>query len=168
MEKAWLMLGDSLTFRNDWSTMLGRSVLNHGIDGDTTYGVLHRLEHINLTAVERVVLMIGINDIAQGETAADIFERYVMIIEYFLDRRIPLFVQSTLYVSADFYDYKSFNDEVDTLNVLVRQYAAQRDFVFLDINRHLSYNGALKRDCTHDGVHLNQKAYALWAQQLKI
>ncbi len=55
------MLGDSITDYGSWDTLFQRDdILNHGIIGDTTQGVLNRLQYINNT-VEKAFIMIGVN-----------------------------------------------------------------------------------------------------------
>ena len=162
------MLGDSLTFRNSWNTMLNRSdILNKGIDGDTTHGVLYRLDYIPLEGIKQVCLMIGINDIAQGEVAGDIYDRYEMIVEYFSKKKLAIIVQSTLYVAADIYEADSMNAEVDSLNNKLEKLAKRENVIFANINRCVSKNGALQDGYSFDGVHLKPIAYEAWARCLK-
>lgn len=162
------MLGDSLTFRNNWNVMLNRSdILNKGVDGDTTYGVLYRLDYIPLEGIERVCLMIGINDIAQGEVAGEIYDRYEMIIEYFLKRKLTVIVQSTLYVAADIYEADSINNEVDSLNSKLKKLAKRENLIFVNINECVSKNRALQDGYSFDGIHLKPLAYEAWARCLK-
>ena len=162
------MLGDSLTFRNNWNMMLNRNdILNKGVDGDTTSGVLYRLDFIPLEGIERVYLMIGINDIAQGEVAGDIYDRYKMIVEYFLKLKLTVIVQSTLYVAADIYEAKSINAEVESLNFKLEKLAKRENLIFANINECVSENRALQDGYSFDGVHLKPIAYEAWARCLK-
>ena len=59
-----IFLGDSLT---EWFELgkyfPGLAIINEGIAGDTTYGVLQRLEAIIKKPAKKIFLMIGINDI---------------------------------------------------------------------------------------------------------
>ncbi|MEA1919584.1 MAG: GDSL-type esterase/lipase family protein [Campylobacterota bacterium] len=162
-----IMLGDSLSFRNDWNSMLKREdIINKGSDGDTSSGLLYRLDRIALDKVRAVCIMIGINDIGQGGRAKEIFERYEMIVRHFMKHNIELIIQSTLYVSELFYEYESINGEVDLLNRKLKALAKKHDIVFLDVNIHLSTKGALQGIYTHDGVHLNARAYEVWSRYL--
>ncbi|HZV20619.1 MAG TPA: GDSL-type esterase/lipase family protein, partial [Hyphomicrobiales bacterium] len=59
-----VMLGDSLTKRAQWAEITGCPFLaNRGIGGDTSAGVLSRLEESLKLRPRAVFLMIGINDI---------------------------------------------------------------------------------------------------------
>ncbi len=161
------MLGDSLTYEGNWNQLLQRDdIINEGINGDTTYGILYRLDPMNLLHVKTVCLMIGINDIASGEVADDIFDRYEMIIRHFMNLNIHVIIESTLYVSQDMYEYEFFNSEVTKLNTHLQNFATEHSLQFLDINRHLSDNGTLNSRYSRDGVHLNSNAYVIWGRTL--
>ncbi len=163
------MLGDSLTFEGSWNRLLHRDdIINEGINGDTTYGVLYRLDRMSIEDVKTVCLMMGINDIASGEKADDIFDRYEMIIKHFMQTNIHVVIESTLYVSADMYEHESFNSEVEKLNLHLQNFAVRHQLQFIDINAHLSNNGALKECYTTDGVHLSSDAYDVWSDILQL
>lgn len=161
------MLGDSLTYEGNWSQLLHRDdIINEGINGDTTYGMLYRLDAMNLLHVKTVCIMAGINDLASGENADDIFDRYEMIIEYFRNLNIHVIIESTLYVSQDMYEYEFFNSKVAKLNAHLQNFATEHSLQFLDINSHLSDNSILNTRYTVDGVHLNSAAYEVWGEVL--
>jgi lysophospholipase L1-like esterase len=163
-----LMLGDSLTFRNDWPSMLGRhDIINRGIDGDTSEGILERARQMDLESIDTVCLMMGINDIAMGSSAKHIFWRYERIVEHFLEHNIRVIVQSTLYLYGDIYYAQALNDQVDALNLRLRHLTQEKGLDFVNINAKLSENGALNPIYTADGVHLNRDAYVVWAKTLQ-
>jgi lysophospholipase L1-like esterase len=75
-----LMLGDSLTVQGEWNAMLGELlVANRGIDGDTSAGVLARVEDDADFRGDAVVIWIGTNDVLQGETAVSVVERIMQV-----------------------------------------------------------------------------------------
>ncbi len=161
-----VMLGDSISFRGDWRRLLdAHEVINKGIDGDTTYGVLYRMERIDPATIDVLSLMLGINDIAQGEKAEDICERMATILDHFSGvRRV---VTSTLHVSAEIVDAGAMNAEVDALNRCLESVAAARNIPFIDLNVLLSDARGLKPQYTLDGVHLTYAAYTIWSEKLK-
>ena len=68
-KESTVMLGDSMILYNEWAEEFPVDpVLNRGIGGDTTFGLLKRLDTITSSQPKRIVLMIGINDIAIGFT----------------------------------------------------------------------------------------------------
>lgn len=72
-----VFLGDSITYSGLWSEVfLDKKVANRGVRGDTSEGILNRIDQILSLTPNTVYLMFGINDIAGGAKANDIFERY--------------------------------------------------------------------------------------------
>lgn len=67
-----VMLGDSLTAGVPWSELTECSgVANYGWNGDTSSGVLFRLNEIILLRPRAVFMMVGANDILKGTPAAE-------------------------------------------------------------------------------------------------
>ena len=61
------MPGDSLTEGIDWRELFPDvKILNRGIGGDTSAGVLNRLDEVIGRHPKIVVLMIGANDLRMG------------------------------------------------------------------------------------------------------
>jgi hypothetical protein len=72
-----MMLGDSITEQAPWAEITGcPSLVNYGIGGDTSEGVLARIDDVIKTKPNAVFLMIGANDVRHrmpgSETAANI------------------------------------------------------------------------------------------------
>jgi hypothetical protein len=82
--KAIEFLGDSLTSSCEWRELLGHrlTILNRGIGGDTSAGVLERAASVAELRLSAVFLMIGTND-AQllGYSPADTLRNYGLIIQ---------------------------------------------------------------------------------------
>src|SRR5438105_5617872 len=61
-----VMLGDSLTEGAPWRELTGcADLVNRGIGGDTTSGVLARLDEVLKLKPRAIFLMIGVNDISR-------------------------------------------------------------------------------------------------------
>jgi lysophospholipase L1-like esterase len=56
--------------------------------------------------------------------------------------------------------------KVERLNKGLLQLAAERGMEFIDLNGVLAPGGYLKTDFTMDGIHLNGKAYKIWAERI--
>ena len=68
-----IMLGDSITDEGQWDELLNNDTIeNRGISGDTIDGVLDRLDTINKN-IEKVFIMIGVNDIMRGKSVDEIY-----------------------------------------------------------------------------------------------
>jgi lysophospholipase L1-like esterase len=59
-----VFLGDSITAGEDWNTLFGAPyIINAGIGGDTTNGVISRLSTVTISRPRKIFLMVGINDL---------------------------------------------------------------------------------------------------------
>ena len=163
-DKKILMLGDSITDRGLWSELTNRNdIVNRGISGDTTSGVLDRLDSLNQNLVEAFI-MIGINDLLRGQSVKYVFDNYKEIIIKLKKIGIKPIIQSTLYVRSN---TKIINQRVKQLNNLLKDYAKRNKIKFIDINNKLAPNGVLLEKYSLDGLHLNGKGYIEWSKILK-
>lgn len=158
-----IMLGDSLIARGEWDTLLyPKKVINLGHDGDTTKDILSRLDLAIEVHAKNIYLMIGINDMNSYKSLDKIFENYVEILKRLEKSASDIFVQSILYTQMN-----SFNKKVKDLNKRLEKYCTNNDLVFIDLNKLLSQDESLLNDFTTDGLHLNTKAYIVWARELR-
>jgi len=163
-DKKILMLGDSITERGLWSELTNRNdIVNRGISGDTTSGVLDRLDNLNPNLIEAFI-MIGINDLLIGQSVEFIFDNYTKIIIKLEKIGIKPIIQSTLYVGSN---AKIINQRVKQLNNLLRDYAKKNNIQFIDLNIKLAPDGVLLEKYSLDGLHLNDKGYVEWSKILK-
>ena len=64
-----IFLGNSITEGGDWKTLFPDiNVINRGISGDVTDGILFRLNEVTASQPKRIFLMIGTNDLARGRS----------------------------------------------------------------------------------------------------
>ena len=143
-----LMVGDSLTAFGEWSELLGPGAVNRGIGGDTTGGLIARLDA--LPSAQRTYLMIGTNDLARL-TPEEIAARTQVIVG-----RLPgqVFVQSVLY------RHDGYRAQITRLNALNRHWCETSGRC-----RYIGLNAAVTSRA-RDGLHLDGAAYQAWADQI--
>lgn len=157
-----VFLGDSLTMRHNWSNF---KASNMGIDGDTTGGILSRLDYTK--QAKHIVLMIGVNDILNQIPIRNIQDNYGRILENVSnDQKITIL---SLLPVIDDRGTKSINQDIKTMNRWLELQVKKHGFdyinlypYFLDANKK-----GLKRDFTTDGIHLTVKAYKMWEKVLR-
>ena len=160
-----MMLGDSITDEGQWDELLNVStVQNRGISGDTTSGVLERLDSISPN-IKKVFIMIGVNDIMRGASADEVYVNYLKIIKHFQDRNIKVYIQSTLFIGER--RAENFNEKVEELDKRLEKYAKENNITFINLNPIFAPNKILEKKFTFDDLHLNGSAYKLWAQEIK-
>jgi lysophospholipase L1-like esterase len=160
-----VMLGDSITDEGQWDELLDNPLVqNRGISGDTTQGVLQRLDSTN-KSIKQVFIMIGVNDIMRGKEAAEVYLNYLKIIKFFQDRNIKVYIQSTLFIGEK--RAENFNPKIEELNKKLEAFAKENSITFINLNPIFAPNKMLKKEFTFDDLHLNGAAYKLWAQEIK-
>jgi len=159
-----VMIGDSITDRGLWCELTNRTdIINRGISGDTTSGVLNRLNNLNPN-LQQAFIMIGINDLLRGQSVEYVFGNYKKIIMRLKKVGIKPIIQSTLYVRSN---TKVINKRVKKLNNLLIDYAKINRIKFINLNTILAPDGVLLEKYSLDGLHLNGIAYIEWSKILQ-
>lgn len=169
-------MGDSITDEGEWSELLGKShinhnVLNRGISGDTTDRILQRIDVVIETQPKQIFLMVGINDLAMiNKSVGKVIDKYKQILLKFKNA-IPdtqVFIQSVLPVNQNIYLYWEDNQKIVNLNSKLKDLATEFDYEYIDIHSYfIDAEKQLDAKYTADGLHLNGKAYLLWAEIIK-
>lgn len=160
-----VMFGDSITEWAPWADIFRDvSMVNRGLAGDTTTGMLRRIDTTLNVKPKLVCFMAGINDLAQGYDVDHIYQNYIDMLKVWQENDIRILVQSTLYVGSKL---QGLNPSVELLNRKVSEYCSQQGIAFLDVNSVLSPNQLLSNEYSCDDLHLNAKAYQVWAEVLQ-
>lgn len=159
-----VVFGDSITEWAPWADIFRDiSMVNRGLAGDTTAGMLRRIDTTLNVNPKLICFMAGINDFAQGYSVDQAFTNYVEIVDTWLKQGIKVVVQSTLFVGESL---QGLNTQVEELNSLLKSYCHENGVQFLDVNEVLAPNGVLLDDFSCDDLHLNAKAYQQWSSLL--
>ena len=169
-----VFIGDSLTdfyHLDDYFTTLPLATYNRGIAGDTSGGVLDRLQ-ISLfdIAPSKIVLMIGINDINGGKSLEDILTNYRAILTS-IKENLPaaeVICESVLPMNATVANYKidldAGTEKIKALNVGIQALAQEKGCPFVNLYPLLSDgNDHLVEGYSTDGLHLSAAGYAVVA-----
>ncbi|MEZ9265295.1 SGNH/GDSL hydrolase family protein [Vibrio splendidus] len=160
-----VMFGDSITEWAPWADIFRDvSMVNRGLAGDTTTGMLRRIDTTLNVKPKLVCFMAGINDLAQGYDVEHIYQNYIDMLKVWQENDIRILVQSTLYVGSKL---QGLNPLVELLNSKISEYCSQQGIAFLDVNSVLSPNQLLSNEYSCDDLHLNAKAYQVWAEVLQ-
>lgn len=151
-----VFVGDSITAGCEWAEFFPGSV-NRGIGGDTTTGVLNRLQAITDTKPRKIFIMIGTNDFVKGRCVPEIVASYKQIINI-VKQQSPgtkIYVQSVLPVSEK---YSKRNNDIIVLNEELKKLAP----TYIDLYSAFLKNQAINPKYTVDGTHLTPEGYLLW------
>lgn len=165
-----IFLGDSLTDLCKWEEVFqNNQIKNRGICGDTTDGVLNRLDKIVESRPKKLFILIGINDLNQGRNVSYIVNNYKLILEYF-KHQVPqtkVFVQSLLPINTKFRRNK-INNKIIEFNEEIQRLAKEFSFHYIDLfSAFLNNNNELDEQYTTDGLHLNGKGYLVWKEVIE-
>jgi lysophospholipase L1-like esterase len=168
-----VFLGNSITEGGKWQDLTGDStVINRGIGGDVTFGILNRLDDIIQLAPSKIFILIGINDIAKDFPDAVIINNYRKIISQ-LQQRSPtsvIYFQSLFPVNPEYPKFPQHYDKgahVISVNKFLKKLCAEMNVVFVDLYPLLLKDGNLDPSYTYDGLHLNNLGYKKWVAYLK-
>lgn len=161
-----VFLGDSITDLCDLRTYYpGLNAVNRGISGDTTGGILDRLEQSVLDlAPDVVVLQGGINDLFMGYDEDEVVENFQAMIRA-VRAALPeagVVVQS-LYPVAESRD-GPVNGAVRRVNARLKTLAEDNGCRYADVYSALvTEDGTLKNGYADDGLHPNDAGYRVVA-----
>jgi lysophospholipase L1-like esterase len=173
-----LLMGDSITdfWRNPEGPFAGKPVLdkhfgkwkiaNFGIAGDTTQGVLYRLQDGEGEGFSprAIMLMIGTNNTARN-SAAEIAEGIGAVVLN-LQKRFP---ESQLLLLGVFPRGRTAADParatIGQINAIISKLHDGTRVQYLDIGaKFLDADGNIPADVMSDGLHPGPKGYEIWAQ----
>ncbi|KHJ39368.1 arylesterase [Pedobacter glucosidilyticus] len=174
-KNAIVFLGNSITEVGEWSELFAtKSIINRGISGDVTYGVINRLPAILAQKPKKIFLAIGVNDIKRGATTEELAMNYERIIKLIIQKspKTILYVQSILPVNEDMLAAiyaKITNERINKANHEIEKLAQKYGCIYVDLHQSLlkDKDGQLEKQLSTDGLHLQPTAYTVWANFLK-
>lgn len=162
-----VFLGDSITEWGLWDEWFpDLPTANRGIASNTIADVLARLDS-SIHEPRAICLLIGTNDLSGTRRSASVGDIAARMLDLVLALRrraptAPLIVNSVMPRSA------TFAERIGRLNDHYRRITAQVGGVYVDLWPALAdTNGALRRTCTLDGLHLTGDGYQAWVDVLR-
>lgn len=169
-----VFLGDSITEGGAWGALLGDpSVINRGISGDNSFGVLRRLDEVVRLKPAKLFLLIGVNDLSKNIAPSVVTENISAIVKAVkaASPATRIYVQSLLPVDPGARDFmRQFDKGQDILdiNAHLRKDAQALDYTFVDLYaQFVDARARLDPRFGRDGLHLNEAGYRHWVDYLK-
>ena len=169
-----VFMGDSIT--DIWhldKSFPGKPYVNRGIGGQTTPQMLIRFRPDVIALAPRVVVILaGTNDISGNTgpmTLAEIEANLQTMCELAGLHNVRVVLASVLPVNNYTERSKLFfslrpSDQILELNRWIKDYAARNNDIYLDYSSAMvDDKGLLQRDLSEDGLHPNDKGYAVMA-----
>ena len=165
-----VLLGDSMI--NYWPTEKfydNDNIINRGIPGDTTKGILNRLHQLIDLKPSVVILSTGSNDLQLIDDGIDNIVKRILKIKYLLQEAIPnleIYILSLTPILLEHeitnYEYmvNRTNDIIDEINSELALFTN-----IIDVNIYLKdLDGNLKLSYTRDGIHLTNEGYQVFSK----
>ena len=174
-----ILAGDSISL---WfpQTLLPqkRHWLNQGISGETSAGLLKRLDLFDQTKPETIFVMIGINDLIKGIDDKTLLDHQQEIVRSLRDAhpKAQIVLQSILPhagVGAKWEGRDRLRavpeSRIQDLNRQLEAIARQEGVYFLDLYPLFTdAQSDLRADLSTDGLHLNAQGYQIWSIALQV
>ena len=170
-----IMMGNSITEGTDWKRLLNdTTIVNRGISGDVTFGVLNRLKEITDRKPAKLFLLIGVNDLSRNTPDEVIIENIFKIVGnvHSQSPTTAIYIQSILPQNESFKNlhsaFRNKGEHVKTINTQLKKYDKKLKYTFVDLySNFLDSNGSMEAKFTYDGLHLNATGYDHWVEILK-
>ncbi len=164
-----IFLGNSLTEMWDVNYYFNDStLLNAGITGDFSEGLLKRCDVIIKLKPEKLFIEIGINDMIEKIPLDEICSNYEQLIIR-IEKESPLtkiYIQSNLPLIVNRPSLLTNNDDVNNLvikqNVNLKCLTKKYNCVYVDIYSEMIKEQDRSSLFIWDGLHLTSKAYLIW------
>jgi lysophospholipase L1-like esterase len=164
-----VFLGNSLTelFNvNDY--FADTTLLNCGIVGDLSEGLVKRIDNIAKLKPEKLFIEIGINDIIEKISLDDICDNYRKLIKkvqaqspqtkIYIQSNLPVIINRPSFLTDD----KDVNNRVIKQNENLKKIAKEFNLTYIDIHSAFIKYPNLNELFVPDGIHLTPTAYNLW------
>lgn len=162
-----VFLGDSITEGGPWEELFpDLRVRNRGVGGDTSEGVLARLEQITRATPTKVFLLIGTNDLFRGEAEDEIVANITEI----LDRLKQATPDTEVYLESVLPRAPSYRAAVEALNARLAEVALEHGSAWVDLYPAFldPETGGIRAELSNDELHLLGPGYALWKEQIEM
>lgn len=169
-----IFLGNSITEGGRWEALFpNHNVINRGISGDVTDGILNRLDEITSSQPQKIFLMVGTNDMARGKSIAYVLKHTKAIIETIQkqSKNTTIYLQSILPINPNvghkFSGHKSNHQNIIDANIQLKELAKSFTIQFIDLHKAMrDKNNHLKAKYTYDGLHLSDAGYVKWKKEI--
>ena len=160
-----IMVGTSLTHNFEWHEMFRDvDIINRGITGEITKGVLQRLNEITGRKPLKIFIEVGINDISKGFQLDAVYDNYSKIIQT-IKQKCPL---TRVYIQSVLPCRYEWNDIITGFNQHIKDLCLRNGLTYIDLYSKFVSGQKLnpEYDCG-DNVHLSGNGYILWCSLIR-
>jgi len=163
-----VFVGDSHIERCHWyEAFEDCNVLNRGIGGDNSKGLLDRIHYISESKPKKIFIMIGINDVIKGVPVDVTVSNVTKIVKEIKkdSENSQIYLHSVIPANNSVWKHGAVdNEKVVGIN---QAYSQIPDCEYIDLCQILVENNEVKAEYTADGVHLSGLGYRLWKSAIE-
>jgi lysophospholipase L1-like esterase len=162
-----VFMGNSLTELFDLGILGDSTILNRGITGDFSEGLLKRLDEVISLKPSKLFIEIGINDLVEHVPNKEICRNCRLLIErvrkespetkIFLQSLLPVRMKSSFLTSSE-----DVNETVKVQNESYKKLAAELSITYINLYDNFVINNEINPRLTWDGIHLVDEGYEIW------
>ncbi len=163
-----VFLGNSITEQGgNWGIRFNNSkVKNRGIAGDTTDGVLARLDELIYFKPSQLFILIGINDLFREDMSSQkVYDNIISIVRRIYEEspETEIYVQTILPTTTE-----KLKSKIRLTNTMLKDSEATESYKLIDLHNYFALDDdSMDMELSTDGVHLNENGYRLWINQVK-
>lgn len=139
--------------------------------GMTIYSAREQINKISEKNPDKVFLLLGTNDILNGESSSKFAHRYGELVQE-ISKALPkakVYVQSIFPVSEEVEANRPLlaNSRIDDYNAALKEVSADYGFKYVDVcSKFKDANGKMIKSYSPDGIHLDYEYYKIWLNYL--
>ena len=163
-----VFLGNSITEGGgNWDARFNNpKVKNRGIAGDTTEGVLARLGELIYFKPAQVFMLIGINDLFRDDMSSQNVHDNIISIVRKIHEESPetkICVQTILPTTTN-----NLKEKIKLTNRMLGESESKETYELIQLYSHfVTEEDSMNNELSVDGIHLNEKGYNLWVENIK-
>lgn len=163
-----VMVGDSNTANGLWSEWTGcESLVNRGIGGDTTEGMLRRIDDVLALKPKAVFFMGGVNDVVKKIPIELTIANLNLIMSRLSLSGAKAYMNFVFNVTDKYQGDGWPNQFIDNLNARIKKLSKKYPKItMIDLGPSLTNSGTLDLALTYDGLHLTALGYERWLTRI--
>lgn len=161
--------GNSITANSNFQECFSdKKIIELGHSGDRIEGMIRRVVMLQSVNPKKIFIMGGINDFYENshQTIAKRYDELLICLKTTLPNS-EVYVQSILPLSSSKQKSYVANITIKKTNELIEKCAEKHGMKYIDLYSRYIENGVMPDSLTYDGLHPNQHAYRMWANEIK-
>lgn len=160
-----LITGDSHVAYAQWSTLLpDLPVRAVGVPGHPIEGTLLALPKYLTPNTKRIIVWVGVNNLLLFyRKNNEVLNSYSELLTYLREKELVFSIMAIIPLA----NMPKFNEQIKDINPQLRALTLAYGGRYIDPTAELAPKGVLDSSYTTDGIHLNEKGYAIIAKHIK-